>query len=141
MSEIFRHFRPRWYDRKTHELKPLKNGGISFLLKPHPVQGDYSYWIYICPLDVPFSSKQAVKSLREAYDRNIVAWGHVSIGADPVVDVLVRSVITEQDAFAGSEVGKQALAIVLKNMDAEHAMVKAEEKMRKAKVFYKETRA
>lgn len=115
-SEIFRHLRPLFFDKKRKELLPLKNGGVSFLL--HPIgPGTYNYWIYACPPLAPFSAKQAVASLRKVKEAGVVPWGTIKLSSSPILDELSKSVI--QEPTFQSEVAHQVLRIVLNNIDAQ----------------------
>ena len=84
----------------------------------------YDFWIYVCPLEITFSSKQAVKSLWDAYERGTVPWGTIVMSAEPLLEQLIRFMINEQTNLP-SEVGQQVLEIVITNSTAEHAVQKA----------------
>ncbi len=113
MAEIFRHLRPQWYNRAKHLIEPLTHGGISFLLQP-VAERTYSFWIYICPEDAAFSSRQAVKSLRDTVARGTVPWGTITLTEDPIIEQLSKFIITEQHVLP-SEVGHQVLKMVMVN--------------------------
>jgi hypothetical protein len=74
------------------QLVPGTNGGISFMLKP-AAEKKYDYWIYICPKDVQFSTKQAVKSLRDTSARDAMPWGTIELDGTPIIDQLISSVL------------------------------------------------
>lgn len=135
-SEIFRHIRPHWYDRKSHQLVPYSRGGISFLLHPKE-QGVYDFWVYICPEDIEFSSRQAVKTLRERASSGIVPFGTVHLTDEPLVDVITRYVISEQMNLP-SEASKQLLSIVIINAYAKKKLQEQQEKATKARAQYEE---
>lgn len=123
-SNIFRHLRPRYFNSLKHSLDPHFNGGISFLLRPVG-EGEYSFWVYICPPTAGFSSKQAVRSLVETADRGTVPWGTLHITEEPLLDQLIRFMIRE-DTKLPSETGKQVLKIVITNAMASHQQLKAQ---------------
>jgi len=133
-SEIFRHIRPHWFDKRRHSLVPHSQGGISFLLKP-VAEGVYDFWIYICPKDIEFSSRQAVKSLREIAARGVVPFGTVTPGDDPLVDSLTRFVINERMKLP-SEASQQLLMITITNGYANKKLIEAKEKMKSYKSHY-----
>ena len=83
----------------------------------------YDFWVYVCPRDITFSSKQAVKSLWEAYERGTVPWGTINMSTEPLLDQLIRFMINEQTSLP-SEVGQQVLEIVITNSTAEHSVQK-----------------
>jgi len=134
MSEIFRHVRPHWYDYKSHRLIPQVRGGISFLLRPS-AERTYDFWIYICPEDIEFSSKQAVKSLRDSAARGTVPFGHVVLTDEPIVDVLTRFVINEEMALP-SDASKQLLSITTINDYASKKLKQSEQRARESKNAY-----
>lgn len=112
MSEIFRHLRPVWYDSIRAEILPMKNGGISFYLQPvNDSHGAYYYWIYICPMEIPFSSKSAVKALRDRSERKVAPWGKIQINDDPLILQLLKSLMAESDL--PSHASKMAFDIVM----------------------------
>jgi len=119
-TEIFRHLRPHWYDRRKHQLVPQPMGGLSFMLVPSAAQ-TYDFWIYICPEDAPFSSKQAVKTLRECIPKRIVPFGTLTLDETPLIQQLTKYLISEMMALP-SEASKQALTINLINAFAERKM-------------------
>ena len=119
-TEIFRHLRPHWYDRRKHQLVPQPMGGFSFILVPRAEQ-TYDFWIYICPEDAPFSSKQAVMTLRERVSNGIVPFGTIELNDAPLIQQLTKYLITEMMALP-SEASKQALTINLINSFAERKL-------------------
>jgi|SRR5579859_537495 len=133
-AEIFRHLRPSWYDRKSHTVKPLTNGGISFLLKP-TAERTYNFWIYICPEDASFSAKQAVKTLREIAARQTVPWGTLTTSDEPIIEQLTKFIIYEQHVLP-SEVGHQVLKIVMVNSYATHKLLNAQGKSAESRKHY-----
>lgn len=62
------------------------------MLKP-AAEKRYDYWIYICPKDIQFSTKQAVKSLRDTAGRDAIPWGTIDLDGTPIIDQLIGSVI------------------------------------------------
>jgi hypothetical protein len=94
-TEIFRHLRPQFFDRKSAQLMSGTEGGVSFMLKPS-ADKLYNYWIYICPKDVQFSAKQSVKSLRDTSVKGIVPWGTIELDGTPVLDQLIASVLASK---------------------------------------------
>jgi hypothetical protein len=133
-TEIFRHLRPQWYNRKKHEIEPLANGGVTFLLRPVAAR-TYHFWIYICPEDAEFSSRQAVKTLREIASRGVVPWGIISLNEDAIVDQLTKFIITEQQALP-SEVGHQVLKMVIVNSYSKWKFLNARDKYADARKHY-----
>lgn len=117
MTEIFRHLRPKWYDRKTHEIIPQKFGGISFLLTPVS-EKTYDFWIYMCPQSAMFSTKQAVKTLRDRVAEGIVPFGRIVIDDSPLMDQLAKFLIQEQMVLP-SDAAKYALEIIITNSYAQ----------------------
>jgi hypothetical protein len=63
------------------------------MLKP-AAEKQYDYWIYICPKDVQFSTKQAVKSLRDTAARDAMPWGTIELDGTPIIDQLIASVLS-----------------------------------------------
>lgn len=130
---IFRHFRPHAYDKKTHQLCPLVNGGVSF-----GVVHSGDYWLYICPESIPFSTKQAVKSLRETIQRKVEPWGRIPLDKSPLLDQLIKSVLAEDSELPVSKVAQQVLDIKLYNSYAQHLEQKAEIEKANSRIFYEE---
>lgn len=126
-TEIFRHLRPKYFDPRKFELVPFSDGGISFLLKP---TGDkqYDFWIYICPQGTSFSIRQAVKRLRDSANGNIVPWGKIALTGEPIIDLLVKNVMEENQALP-SEVAKQVLDVVIINSYSEYQISEIKEKI------------
>lgn len=137
-SEIFRHLRPHWFDYKSHRLIPHSQGGVSFLLRPQS-PGTYDFWIYICPENATFSSRQAVKTLRDSADRGIVPFGTIQISDEPITDTLTRFVINEQMALP-SEASHQLLKITIINSYANKKLQEAEEKAKGAISAYEDSK-
>jgi len=125
MSEIFRHVRPQWYDRRAHRLAVHSRGGISFLLRPQS-ERTYDFWVYICPEEVEFSAKQAVKALRDTVGRGTVPFGTVVLNEEPIIDVLTRYVVNENMALPSSA-SKQLLSITIINGYANKKLLEAKE--------------
>jgi molybdopterin-guanine dinucleotide biosynthesis protein A len=121
-NEIFRHLRPQWFDAKTFTIVPQKDGGISFMLLPK-AEGVYSYWVYICPMDAPFSPKGAVQNLRDRAKRGVEPWGEIVMNDDPVIIQLLKSVMSEENL--ASEVSKMAFEIMMTVWAAEARKEKA----------------
>lgn len=121
-NEIFRHLRPQWFDAKTFNITPQKSGGISFLLKPLE-NGTYNYWLYICPLDAPFSTKVAVHNLRERAARSIEPWGRITLTDEPILIQLVKSVMSEE--YLVSDASKMAFEIIMTVWSSEAKKEKA----------------
>ena len=136
LSEIFRHIRPLWYDHKRHTLTPHERGGVSFLLKPLR-EGVYNFWICICPEDVEFSSRQAVKTLRDTAERGVVPFGTITPSGEPLVDVLTRYVINERMELP-SEASKQLLTITILNGYANKKLNEAQQRRQSSRVKYEE---
>lgn len=134
-SEIFRHLRSHWYDRKSHTIKPLTHGGVSFLLQP-TAEKTYDFWIYICPEDASFSARQAVKTLREIAERKTVPWGTVVMNEEPIIEQLTKSIIYEQHVLP-SEVGHQVLKIVMVNSYAAWKQLNAQNKYSESSKHYR----
>ena len=59
----------------------------------------YDYWIYICPKDIQFSTKQAVKSLRATQARGAVPWGTIEMDGTPILDQLTNSVLANRNGL------------------------------------------
>jgi len=87
-NEIFRHFRPVYYDKSKHVILPETCGGVSFLLSPIE-QSKYEYWVYICPLKISFSSKQAISTLRKVKE-DIDPWGSIIMDGRKIIDLLLE---------------------------------------------------
>lgn len=69
----------------------------------------YDFWIYICPLDAEFSSRVAVKKLREVASQGVEPWGKITLDGSPLTEQLVKAVVRE--SIFPSEVGKLLLRI------------------------------
>lgn len=115
-TEIFRHLRSNWFDRRTSTLIPNPMGGVSFLLRPK-AEKTYDFWVYICPDTASFSAKQSVKTLRERAASGVVPFGTISLTEEPLIEQLIRFVLSESGALP-SELGKQVLEILICNISA-----------------------
>lgn len=115
-TEIFRHLRSTWFDRRNSTLIPNPMGGVSFLLHPR-AEKTYDFWVYICPETATFSAKQSVKTLRERHAAGIVPFGTISLTDEPLIEQLIRFVLNEEMALP-SELGKQILEILICNISA-----------------------
>ena len=136
--EVFRHYRNRYFNRSAHALEPMRNGGISFLLRPIET-GVYNFWVYICPQDTGFSAKQAVRSLRLVANRGTKPWGQLKLRDDEsLLDQLVSHLIKEEQALP-SELGKQALEIFLWNLQEQTKLAVAATTATEATTIYQET--
>ncbi len=136
MTEIFRHLRPKWYDRKKHEIVPQKFGGISFLLTPVS-EKTYNFWVYMCPQSAIFSTKQAVKTLRDKALGGIVPFGQIVMDDSPLMDQLAKFLIQEQMALP-SESAHYALEIIITNVYAERKLEQKEKQSLNMVSVYKE---
>ena len=87
-TEIFRHLRPYVVDESNMKLAAHSMGGLSFLLRPVD-KGVYNFWVYMCPASAMFSSRQAVKSLRNRADSGVVPYGTIPINDSPLIEQLV----------------------------------------------------
>ena len=56
-------------------------------------EGTYQYWIYICPKNAQFSSKAAVKKLREVQQTGTVPWGELHLDDSPILNQLVTAAV------------------------------------------------
>jgi hypothetical protein len=92
---------------------PLANGGISYLVEATG-KDQYQYWVYGCPPDIPFSAKQAIKSLKEVKERGTKPWHFIQTDGEPILDSLIRSVINEDNGMP-SEIAHQALVYLIHN--------------------------
>ena len=122
-STIFRHLRPKWFNAKRVEALPAANGGISFILKP-VAEGVYDYWVYICPIDYPFSAKVAVAALRKRIENDVVPWGQITL--DPNSSILIqllKSFMNEENI--PSEYASMVLDIIITNMSVDAALARA----------------
>lgn len=136
MTEIFRHFRPVWYDKTKHELVPLPKGGVSILLRPIE-QKTYNFWIYSCPQEIGFSVKQSKASLRTAVNHDIVPWGTIILDDCSVLDKLIKFIIGEEQVLP-SRIPEQVLRIYMINKAAEHLMFEESLKMQGKEKIYEE---
>lgn len=92
MHEFFRHYRPTWFNSKRQQIETLQHGGISFMLVAVE-EGIYDYWIYICPKNIQFSSRAAVKRLREVKQSGTVPWGRLKLSDAPILNQLVVNAV------------------------------------------------
>ena len=84
----------------------------------------YSYWIYICPMDAPFSRKVAVYNLRNKVRRGVEPWGEIKMNDDdPVMIQLLKSVMSEDKLT--SRVPRMAFDIMITMWIAEAKKQKA----------------
>lgn len=93
MSEIFRHLRPRIGYGEIARNDP--KGGVSFLAVRDGQFADY--WVYICPLDVPFSHKSAIYHLRKNRKFGVVPWGRITLDERPLIQNLYESASSQED--------------------------------------------
>lgn len=122
---FFRHYRAHYYNRQTHELVPFQKGGVSFLIESI-AENTYAYWIYICPPDIPFSSKQALSTLKRVHANGIKPWDTItSDGSKPIIDLLIKSLINETNDYP-SEVARHALQYLITNTSEARKKLKAE---------------
>ena len=91
----------------------------------------YDYWIYVCPAEIPFSTKHSVNRLREIVARGTKPWATITLTPDPIIDQVVRSLLKEEQELP-SEVAKQALNIIIVNYQTERKKGLAEMKRRGA---------
>lgn len=117
-AEIFRHFRPTWFDKNRAVVSPLPNGGISFLFLPVGAKSDFNYWIYVCPDDAIFSAKVAVSKLREVAIRGVKPWGTITLAEDSLLDTAVKSVIKEEGDLP-TTASKQAFKTFISNLSVD----------------------
>jgi hypothetical protein len=122
INEIFRHLRPVRFDSKSFTIVPQRDGGISFMLLPK-AKGVYSYWVYICPMNAPFSAKVAVHNLRDRTKRQVEPWGEISLNDDPIIIQLLKSVMSEEKL--STEISKMAFDIMMTHWAAEARKEKA----------------
>lgn len=80
------------------------------MLKP-TAEKQYDYWIYICPKDIQFSTKQAVKSLRDTAARDAMPWGTINLDGTPIIDQLIGSVLASRHGLP-SEVSAYVREII-----------------------------
>lgn len=113
MTEICRHLRPQFINNKNMTLQPNPMGGVSFLMRP-TAEKQYDFWVYVCPPSIAFSSKQAVKSLRDKADSGIVPYGTITLDGRPLLDQLIEYVKSNHHGFP-SEIPKQVDAMVTNN--------------------------
>lgn len=109
-NEIFRHFRPTWFNAARAEIEPATHGGISFLFRPVNNTPRYDYWIYIVPESISFSTKGSVVALRDTANRGIKPWGTIMLGTEPILNEAVNSLI-QGDGQLPTEVARLAQRI------------------------------
>lgn len=136
-KEIFRHIRPKWFNKKRLTLDNLPVGGLSFLFLPTDSHGEYNYWIYVCPASIPFSSVTAVNKLRGAVENNVKPWGTITIGKYPILQEAIKSVLAEEDELP-SKVAHHLFQIMLTNFNANGALDIHMEKTLNTKAVYDE---
>lgn len=117
-AEIFRHLRPTYLNKERGTILPSTRGGISFAFAPCDIQGTYDYWVYICPEDVEFSSRAAVKKLRLALENKVEPWGRIVLKEQPLLDTAIASVIKEEHDLP-SRASHQAFKIMIQNLSVE----------------------
>lgn len=108
-NQIFRHFRPLELTKRG-ELIPQRNGGISFLCLPFD-ERKYKFWLYICPMNMGFSSKAAVTALRTRAE-SAAPWGEFQLTDEPLIDQLLREACNSE---LPTEVGSMIKNIQLIN--------------------------
>jgi hypothetical protein len=87
-----------------------------------PIGGkQYEYWIYICPKEISFSSKQAIKRLRDCANSNTVSWGIITLDESSIIDLLIKSIMNEEQLLP-SEVAKQVLDVVIINSHSQNQL-------------------
>lgn len=86
-------------------------------------EGVYSYWVYICTMDAPFSPKVSVQNLRDRAARGVEPWGEIIMSEDPVMIQLLKSVMSEENL--ASDVSKMAFEIMMTVWAAEAKKEKA----------------
>lgn len=115
--EIFRHFRPHFFNQTRMALEPFKCGGLSFLIVP--VEQDvYNFWVYICPEDVGFSARQAVSSLKKIHNQETAPFGTIMLNNISIIEAISQNLINGPHLLP-TEAGKQMLNIMLTNNEAE----------------------
>lgn len=94
-------------------------GGISFLFLPTQQFGTYNYWIYACPADTIFSSRQAVSSLRATFINGTIPWGSIVLLGRSMAEAGMISLIREEDELP-SAISTWAFRIMIENLSAEY---------------------
>ena len=116
-SEIFRHLRPLLVDDVGIRMTFHPMGGVSFLLRPE-AEKVYSFWVYICPSNATFSSRQAVKSLRDRANSGIVPYGTIKLDNTPLIHQLISAVLSNSTLLP-SEVPEQIKKIQAFNQQSQ----------------------
>lgn len=120
-KEIFRHIRPKWFNKNRLTLDNLPVGGISFLFLPADTFGEYNYWIHVCPDNIQFSAATAVNRLRLAVANNVKPWGKIKLNSEPIQQEAIKSVLAEEDELP-TTVAHQLFKIMLKNFSASYLL-------------------
>jgi hypothetical protein len=134
-NEIFRHLRPQHCntDRKTLDTGRL--GGISFLFLPSDEGTEYNYWIYVCPSNTIFSTKTAIRHLREAVSRRIKPWGSVKPQEQSILHAGIKSILSEETDLP-SEAAQHAFKIMMNNFRAAAELDALLESVSRTRTFY-----
>ena len=134
-NEIFRHLRPQHcnLDRKTLDTGHL--GGISFLFLPCGEGAEYNYWIYVCPSNTVFSTKTAIRRLREAVARSIKPWGSVKPQEQSILHAGLKSILSEETDLP-SEAAQHAFKIMINNFKAVAELDAILESVSRTRDFY-----
>ena len=104
------------------------------MLKP-TAEKQYDYWIYICPKDVQFSSKQSVKSLRDTSAKGTVPWGTIELDNTPMLDQLIASVLASTHHLP-TEVNAYIRTILLFNNYSEARLAEFKSNMEVNRAIY-----
>lgn len=64
---------------------------------------------------MPFSSRQAVKSLRDIVANDVAPFGFIRLEDEPIVQALIRFIVQERGVFP-TETGKLMLDIVINEL-------------------------
>jgi hypothetical protein len=54
-------------------------------------EGQYNFWVYLCPFTAGFSARAAVNAMRTAVWNNVVPWGQVHIDDRPLIEQVVEA--------------------------------------------------
>lgn len=92
-----------------------RNGGISFLCLQHE-DSRVDFWVYVCPLDAGFSSKAAVRRLRDAKE-SAAPWGTFMPTNDPLLSQLCAQV---RQTDLPSTVPTILLEMIVNNIEVLH---------------------
>lgn len=136
-KEIFRHIRPKWFNKNRLTLDNLPVGGISFLFLPTDTFGEYNYWIHVCPENIQFSTATAVNRLRQAVRNNVKPWGKIKLNSEPIQQEAIKSVLSEENELP-TTVAHQLFKIMLKNFNANYLLDLHMEKTLNTKAVYVE---